>query len=139
MFGKTTLQAVLGLWVLWHLVFGVFATVAPDTGARLTGWSPEGGWTGDMLAMSTQYGMVMLLLALVYAVMLGDPLRYLGLIWVAIGEQALGIAYALYIYVAIGQVTVPQLAVQSGVNLAFIVLFLGFWARLRARATPVPA
>ena len=43
MFGKTVLQLILGLWVLWHLAFGVLATFAPETGARLTGWSPDGG------------------------------------------------------------------------------------------------
>ncbi len=133
MFGKTALQVILGLWVLWHLAFGVLATFAPDTGARITGWSPEGGWTADMVAMSTQYGMVMLLLALMYAVMAADPLRYLGLLWVAIAEQVLGIAYAVYIYFNIGGVTVPQVATQAGINVVIIALFFGFWTSLRAR------
>jgi hypothetical protein len=133
MFGKTALQVILGLWVLWHLAFGVLATFAPDTGARITGWSPEGGWTTDMLAMSTQYGMVMLLLAVMYAVMVADPLRYLGLLWVAIAEQVLGIAYAVYIYFNIGGVTVPQVAIQAGINVVIIALFFGFWSSLRAR------
>jgi len=139
MFGKTALQVILVLWVLWHLAFGVLATFAPDTGARLTGWSPAGGWTGDMFAMSTQYGMVMLLLALVYAVMAADPLRYLGMLWVAIAEQVLGIAYAAYIFFSIGGVTVPQVAVQSGINLVIIALFFGFWVNLRSRAQTAAA
>jgi len=29
MFSKTTLQIILGLWVLWHLAFGVLATFDP--------------------------------------------------------------------------------------------------------------
>ncbi len=131
MFSKTTLQIILGLWLLWHLVFGVLATFDPDTGARLTGWSPEAGWTQDMLAMSTQYGMVMLLLALVYAVAALDPLRCIGLLWVAIAEQALGIGYAVYIYVNIGGVTVPQVAIQTAVNVVIMGLFLAFWVNLR--------
>lgn len=139
MFGKTALQVILGLWVLWHLAFGVLATFAPDTGARLTGWSPEGGWTTDMLAMSTQYGMVMLLLAVMYAVMVADPLRYLGLLWVAIAEQVLGIAYAVYIYFNIGGVTVPQVAIQAGINVVIIALFFSFWSSLRARSETAAA
>lgn len=139
MFGKTTLQVILGLWVLWHLAFGLLATFAPDTGARLTGWSPESGWTADMLAMSTQYGMVMLLLAVVYAVMAADPLRYIALLWVAIAEQVLGIAYAVYIYFNIGGVTVPQVAIQAGINVVIIALFVGFWSSLRARGETAAA
>lgn len=131
MFSKSVLKVILGIWVLWHLAFGILATFDPDTGARLTGWSPEGGWTSDMLAMSTQYGMVMLLLALVYAVMMIDPVRYIGLAWVAIAEQALGIGYAVYIYIAIGNVTLPQVGIQAGINLVIIVLFFAFWLRLR--------
>lgn len=79
--------------------------------------------------------MVMLLLALVYAIMLIDPLRYLMLIWVAIAEQVLGIAYAGYICVAVGQVTAAQVGFQSVINLAFIALFLAFWFRLRSQPT----
>lgn len=139
MFGKATLQVVLVIWVLWHLAFGVLATFAPDTGARLTGWSPEGGWTADMLAMSTQYGMVMLLLAAVYAIMAADPLRYIAMLWVAIGEQVLGIAYAVYIYATIGGVTIPQVAVQAGINVVIIALFFGFWASLRSRSATAAA
>ncbi len=139
MFGKTALQVILGLWVLWHLAFGVLATFAPDTGARITGWSPEGGWTTDMLAMSTQYGMVMLLLAVMYAVMAADPLRYLGLLWVAIAEQVLGIAYAVYIYFNIGGVTVPQVAIQAGINVVIIALLFGFWSSLRGRSETAAA
>jgi hypothetical protein len=133
MFGKTALQVILGLWVLWHLAFGVLATFDPDTGARITGWSPAGGWTTDMLAMTTQYGMVMMLLALMYAVMAADPLRYIGLLWVAIAEQVLGIAYAIYIYFNIGGVTLPQVAVQGGINVVIIALLFGFWSSLRSR------
>jgi len=133
MFGKKSLQVILAIWALWHLIFGILATFAPETGARITGWSPEAGWTADMIALSTQYGMVMLLLALVYAIMLLDPLRYLILIWVAIAEQVLGIAYAGYIYVAVGQVTAAQVGFQSVINLAFIALFLAFWSRLRSQ------
>jgi len=139
MFNTAVLRVVLGIWVLWHLAFGLLSTFAPDTGAQLTGWSPEGGWTADMFAMSTQYGMVMLLLALVYALMMTDPLRYLGLLWVAIGEQVLGIAYAGYIYTSIGQVTVPQVAIQAGINVVIIAIFLAFWTRLRPKARPVHA
>lgn len=139
MFGKTGLQAILVVWVLWHLAFGVLATFAPDLGARLTGWSPSGGWTTDMLALSTQYGMAMLLLAGVYTVMASDPVRYLALLWVAIAEQVLGIAYAVYIYIGIGGVALAPIAIQSAINLGIIAVFLGFRANLRPRSAAAAA
>ena len=131
MISRTTLQVLLGIWVVWHLVFGLLATALPDTGARISGWSPEGGWTGDMLALSTQYGMVMLILAVVYAIALLDPLRYVRLLWVAIAEQALGIVYAVYIYLGIGNVTLAQVGIQAVINVALIGLLTTFWLRLR--------
>lgn len=129
MISRIGLQIVLGIWVAWHLAFGVLATFAPDTGARLSGWAPESGWSGDMLALSTQYGMVMLLLALIYAIALLDPVRYIRVLWVAIAEQGLGIAYALYIYSGIGNVTLAQVGIQSIINLAVITLLVIFWRR----------
>ena len=139
MFSRVTLQILLGIWVAWHLAFGVLATFLPDTGARLSGWSPEGGWTGDMLALSTQYGMVMLLLALVYAIALVDPVRYIRVLWVAIAEQAFGIAYAVYIYFGIGNVTLGQVGIQSVINVAVIALLVTFWSRFRTSATAISA
>ena len=129
---KVTLQIILGIWVAWHLAFSVFATFLPATGARLSGWSPEDGWTGDMLALSTQYGMVMLLLALTYMIALLDPLRYVRILWVAIAEQVSGIGYATYIYFAIGNVTLAQIGVQSVVNLAVIAVLVLLWRKLRS-------
>ena len=131
MITKTTLRLLLGIWVLWHLAFGLLASFAPDTGARLSGWSPETGWTADMLALSTQYGMAMLLLTVVYAIALIQPLRYIRVLWVAIAEQAFGIVYAFYIYAGIGNVTLAQIGIQGVINLALIALLAAFWLRLR--------
>jgi hypothetical protein len=139
MFSRIALQILLGIWVAWHLAFGLLATFLPDTGARLSGWSPEGGWNGDMLALSTQYGMVMLLLALVYAIALVDPVRYIRMLWVAIAEQAFGIAYAVYIYFGIGNVTLGQVGIQSVINVAVIALLVTFWSKRRAGAVQDPA
>jgi hypothetical protein len=139
MFNKTTLQAILAVWVIWHLLFGLLATFLPDIGSRITGWSPQGGWTADMLSLSSQYGMVMVLLALTYGIALADPLRYIGIVWVAIAEQALGIGYALYIYFGIGGVTVTQVGIQSVVNVAFIAVFVTFWLALRGSKKPTYA
>ncbi|HJL42126.1 MAG TPA: hypothetical protein RMG48_12565 [Myxococcales bacterium LLY-WYZ-16_1] len=132
MFTKTGLRALLTVWVIWHLAFGLLATFVPDTGAKITGWSPQGGWNPDMLALSTQYGMVMILLAGVYAIMAVDPVGYLNLIWIAIGEQLLGISYAIYLYFIVDSVTAGQISVQSVINVVFAALFFGFWYRLSA-------
>jgi hypothetical protein len=128
--GKFLLQVILAVWVLWHVAFGLLATVAPELGARITGWAPEGGWSSDLVSMSTQYGMVMLVLGGFYAVMLSDPLKYLNLLWAAIGELALGVLYAFYIYTAVGNITAAQLTIQGAANLLLMILLYTLWVRL---------
>jgi len=127
------LRAVLGIWVLWHLVFGFLSTFMPEAGANAVGWSAAGGWDAALRTMSTQYGMVMVLLAGMYLTMMLEPLRYLGLIWVAVAEQILGIAYAGYIFVTMGQLTVTQMAFQAAINLAIVAVFIMLWSGLKAR------
>ncbi len=126
------LKGVLWLWVLWHLIFGLLATFAPEMGARSIGWSAEGGWDAPLLTMSTQYGMVMLLLALMYLIMALDPLSYLRLLSIAIVEQFLGIIYAVYIFATFGQLTIPQLVLQSAINVVAVVVFALLWSGLRS-------
>jgi len=125
------LKAVLWLWVLWHLVFGLLSTFAPELGAKSVGWAADGGWDAELITMSTQYGMVMMLLALMYLIMALDPLRYLGLIWVAVAEQVIGMAYAGYIYVQFGQLTIPQMLLQAGINTVVVIVFIMLWLGLR--------
>ncbi len=130
------LKGILWLWVLWHLVFGLLASFAPEWGAKTVGWTAEGGWDAELITMSTQYGMVMVLLALVFLIAALDPLRYLGLIWVAVAEQVLGMAYALYIYVQFGQITIPQMMLQAGINTVVVVVFILLWLGLRNSRQP---
>ena len=127
----TVMTALLWLWAAWHLVFGLLSSFAPDAGASAVGWSPTGGWTSELITMSTQYGMVMVLLALMFAIMALDPLRYLSLIWVAVAEQGLGVVYAAYIYVKFGQLTIPQMLLQAGINSVVVLLFVVLWLGLR--------
>jgi hypothetical protein len=133
------LRVVLGVWVAWHLLFGILSTFAPEAGANAVGWSAAGGWDADLITMSTQYGMVMVLLAGMYFIMALEPLRYLGLIWVAVGEQALGIAYATYIFATYGQITPAQMALQTAINIVVILIFIALWSGLRNRGTPAMA
>ncbi len=128
------LRVLLAIWVLWHLAFGALSSFWPEVGANSIGWSAEGGWSDPLLAMSTQYGMVMVLLAAMYAFMLLEPLRYLGLIWVAVGEQALGIVYALYIYATMGQITPTQMGIQTAVNVIIMLVFVLLWSGLKSQA-----
>jgi len=127
------LKGVLWLWVVWHLVFGLLSTFAPEIGANAVGWTATGGWDDELITMSTQYGMVMVLLAFMFLIMALDPLRYLGLIWVAVAEQVLGMAYAGYIYVQFGQLTIPQMLLQAGINSIVIIVFILLWLGLRDR------
>lgn len=133
------LKAGLAIWVLWHLGFGFLSTFTPQLGANIVGWSAPDGWTSPLLAMSMQYGMVMFLLAGVYLIMLIDPLRYLGMIWVGVGEQVLGIAYGLYFFLAMAQLTPGQLVLQVAVNAVLIVGMLVLWKGLRPISGAQPA
>lgn len=130
------LKIGLLVWVIWHAAFALLATFAPETGSSLVGWVPDGGWTAELRAMSKQYGMSMLLIGLVFGIMLLDPIRYLSFIWIAIVEQALGIAYGFYIYSALGQLTTLQLIIQAVVNAALIVGMLVLWSSLRKPLSP---
>lgn len=68
--------------------------------------------------------------------MLFYPIRYLRLIWIAIAEQVLGIAYGFYIYSALGQLTTPQPIIQGVVNAALIVGMLVLRPGLRRSLAP---
>lgn len=125
------LRWVMVLWVVWHALFGLLATFAPEMGASSVGWTAEGGWDAALITMSTQYGMVMLLLAGVYGLAALEPLRYLGVIWIAIAEQILGIAYASVIIVTFGQLTMTQFIVQAAINIVVVLVFLALWSGLR--------
>lgn len=127
----TMLKGILWVWVIWHLVFGLLSTFAPEVGANAVGWTAEGGWDAELITMSTQYGMVMVLLALMFLIMALNPLQYLGLIWVAIAEQVLGMIYAGYIYAQFGQITIPQMMLQAGINTVVVIVFLLLWSGLR--------
>jgi len=129
------LTAVLWLWAAWHLVFGLLSTFAPELGATSVGWTAEGGWSDQLITMSSQYGMVMVVLALMYAIMATDPLRYLGLIWVAVAEQLLGVIYAPYLYVQFGQITIPQMVLQAGINVIIVIVFVVLWLGIRGTAS----
>ncbi|MEM8551886.1 MAG: hypothetical protein AAGF45_05850 [Pseudomonadota bacterium] len=133
------LRIGLVVWVIWHAAFGILSTFFPEVGADIVGWSPGPGWSDALLAMSKQYGMVMLLLAGVYFIMLLDPARYINFLWVAVAEQLLGIGYGAYIYTMIGQLTATQLTLQAVGNLAIIGAIVILWTRLRQPQTPVPA
>jgi hypothetical protein len=130
------LKAILWLWVAWHLVFGLLSTFAPEIGANAVGWTAEGGWDDELVTMSTQYGMVMVLLALMFLIMALKPLRYLGLIWVAVAEQVLGMVYAGYIYINFGQLTMGQMLLQAGINTVVIIVFIMLWLGLKDSYQP---
>ena len=134
------MTGLLWLWALWHLVFGLLSTFAPEAGAAAVGWTSASGWSPELITMSTQYGMVMVLLALMFGIMALNPLQHLSLVWVAVAEQVLGILYAAYIYVQFGQLTIPQMLLQAGINSVVVILFVVLWLGLRdARQEPARA
>jgi hypothetical protein len=67
--------------------------------------------------------MVLFILAGVYLLIASDPVRYRAFIWIPIGEQIIGIAYATYGLVGAHTMTGPQLATQITINVVIAVLF----------------
>jgi hypothetical protein len=117
------IQSLLVLWALWECVNAALSTFAGPLGATFVAWVPKGGWTGDLYAMSQQYGMVLFVLAAVYLLIASDPVRYRAFVWIPIGEQIIGIAYATYGLVGAHTMTGGQLATQIAINLVVAVLF----------------
>ena len=126
----TVLKGLLWLSAVWHLAHGLVSTFAPEAGAQAVGWTAEGGWDAELIAMSSQYGMSMMVLAVMFVVMALNPLRHLDLIWVPIAERVFGILYAIY-YVLVGHLTIPQIPTQSAINAAVIIIFLILWQGLK--------
>jgi len=117
------IQSLLVLWALWECINATLSTFAGPLGATFVGWVPKGGWTGDLYSMSQQYGMVLFILAAVYLLIASDPIRYRTFIWIPIGEQIIGIAYATYGLVGAHTMTGPQLATQVTINLVIAAIF----------------
>jgi hypothetical protein len=117
------IQSLLVLWALWEFVNASLSTFAGPLGATFVGWVPKGGWTGDLYAMSQQYGMVLFLLGAVYLLIAIDPRRFRLFLWIPIAEQLIGIVYATYGLVGAHTMTGQQLATQISVNVVVALLF----------------
>jgi hypothetical protein len=133
------LQAAFVFWGVWEMANAGLATFAPHLGARMVGWDPAFGWNSDVLAMSQQYGMTMFLLGLAYLLAASNPVRYASFVWVAVAEQALGIAIGfndtfLTHTAAMGQFVTFVIA-NTIIAAVFIVLRLKVPAPNRARTT----
>lgn len=117
------LQGLLVVWALWELLNATLSTFAGPLGATFVGWVPKGGWTGDLFSMTQQYGMVLFLLGAVYLLVAIDPAKYRVFVWIPIGEQAIGIAYALYGWLGAHTNTGQQFATQVVINVVVAALF----------------
>ena len=67
--------------------------------------------------------MTRLVLGAVYILTATDVVRYRAFVWIPIGEQAIGIAYAFYGLVGAHTMTATQLATQAIVNIIVAALF----------------
>lgn len=117
------LQGLLIVWGIWELLNASLSTFAGPLGATFVGWIPKGGWTADLFSMTQQYGMVLFLLGAVYILTATDVARYRAFVWIPIGEQAIGIAYALYGLLGSHTITAQQFATQAIVNVIVAALF----------------
>jgi hypothetical protein len=115
------LQGLLVLWAIWEIINGVLSTVAPAAGASLVGWQVT--WTPDLVSMSTQYGMILLLLGGVYLLAASDVKRYQPLVWVVVAEQVLALLYSAYLTFGTGTMTTSQFLTQAVINVIVAALF----------------
>ncbi|MBD5654153.1 MAG: hypothetical protein IAI50_03105 [Candidatus Eremiobacteraeota bacterium] len=118
------IQGVLIIWAIWEIINATLSTFAPQQGAGLVGWAPQGGWTQPLALMSQQYGMVMFVLAVMYLIVATNPLRYRPLIWVAVAEQAFGIVYALIGTFVVHTISPTQFLTQAVINIVIAAIFL---------------
>lgn len=118
------LQGVLVLWGIWTILNGLLSAFAPQVGANLVGWAPAEGWTPGLVAMTQQYGMVLLLLGAVYLITATDPVRYQRFIWIVIAEQIIGILFSALAAFGQGQITTGQFVTQAIINLVVMSLLL---------------
>jgi hypothetical protein len=128
------IQGLLVIWALWEFLNASLSTFAPALGASFVGWTPKGGWSTDLAAMSQQYGMVLFLLGGAYLAIARDPVRYRAFVWIPIAEQGLGIAYALFGLIASHTMTGGQFATQAVINIVIAALFF-----LLRPGTPEPS
>lgn len=133
---KRVLQGLLVLWGVWNLLNGLLSTFAQQAGANLVGWAPAQGWTPDLVAMTQQYGMVLLLLGAVYLITATDPVRYQLFIWIVIAEQIIGILFSAYAAFGQAQITTGQFVTQAVVNLVVLALFFILRPTERSDITP---
>ena len=117
------LQGLLIVWSIWEFLNAALSTFASSLGATFVGWIPKGGWTADLYSMTQQYGMVLFILGAVYLLTATDVTRYRVFVWIPIGEQIIGIAYALYGLVGAHTMTAQQFATQAVANVIVAALF----------------
>lgn len=121
---KRVLQGLLALWGVWNILNALLATFSQQAGASLMGWVPKSGWTAELVSMSEQYGMVLLLLGGVYLLTATDPAKYRQFIWVVVAEQILGILYSAHGAFVLQQVTPGQFFTQAVINLVVAAIFI---------------
>ncbi|MGB8266695.1 MAG: hypothetical protein WCE44_10260 [Candidatus Velthaea sp.] len=126
------LRAAFVFWGVWELANAGLAMFAPAFGARMVGWIPKFGWNSDVLAMSQQYGMTMLLLGLAYLLAASDPVRYAALVWVAVAEQVLGIVIGFNDTFVTRTATQAQFLGFLGIDTLIAAVFIA----LRPKAQP---
>ena len=116
---RLRLQSILILLILWD-VLGLFAELTfggpllHTSGAKIGGvLAGRGSISGALVVPLTLY---------VYALVRG-PMRYRGLVWVGVLEQAMVVVFAIY-HVAAADVKLEGVVVPVVVSLALIVMLL---------------
>lgn len=118
------MQALFFIWAGWELVNGVLSMFAAPLGGSLVSWAPKSGWNADLLAMSQQYGLAMIVLGIVYLVVATNPMRYLAFVWVVVAEQLLGIVITAYETFGTHSQTLQQFLTQVTVNTIIAAVFI---------------
>lgn len=89
------LSALMWLLAAWELLNALGSTVFLSLGASLYGWTD---YLDNKLAINVfhQYGMVMYVLAVGYAVIATDVVKYEQMIWMVVVEQIAGAIVSTY-------------------------------------------
>ncbi|MDX2128208.1 MAG: hypothetical protein SFU91_04150 [Chloroherpetonaceae bacterium] len=89
------LSALMWLLAAWELLNALGSTVFLNLGASLYGWS---GYLDSPLTVNVfhQYGMVMYVLAVGYAIIATDVVKYEKLMWMVVIEQIVGAIVSTY-------------------------------------------
>lgn len=118
------LQGFLWFWAAFQFVNALFSTVLLDQGAAIYGF---GSWLGNPQTryVFNQYGMVLFVIAITYAIIATDVVKYEQLLWAVVVEQIVGAIVSTIELQHQGIITAGQFSMVHVVQ-GIVILLLWF-------------